>query len=71
MFVTQVGGSDSTYFCDYYWLNKDDVTSAFIPVVVGSANNGSNVGSSCLNSNNGVSNTNPNNGGAVTSLVEL
>ena len=37
-----------------------------IPLVVGNANNGSNIGCSCLNSNNGVSNTNPNNGSALT-----
>lgn len=39
-----------------------------IPMVVGNANNGSNIGVSCLNSNNGVSNANPNNGSALTSV---
>ena len=67
MFVTQVGGSDSTYFCDCYYRNKDDVTSVFIPVVVGGANCGSNVGSSCLTSSNGVSYSRPDHGGAVAS----
>ena len=67
MFVTKVGGSDSTYFCDYYWLNKTDVTSVFIPVAVGSADGGSNVGSSCLRSSDGVSGSSPSNGGAVAS----
>lgn len=67
MFVTKVGGSDSTYFCDLYWLNKDDVTSAFIPVVVGSATVGSSVGVSCLTSNNGVSDAGARDGGAVAS----
>lgn len=67
MFVTAVGGSDSKYFCDYYRLNKDDVTSNFIPVVVGSSDFGSYVGCSCLQSYNGVSLSSPTNGGAVAS----
>lgn len=67
MFVTKVGGSDSKFFCDRYWCNKDDVTSNFIPVGVGSAYYGSYVGVSCLYSNSGVSNANPAYGGAVAS----
>ena len=67
MFVTKVGGSDSTYFGDSYWLNKSDVTSVFIPAVVGSANYGSNVGSSCLASYSDVSSSAPSYGGAVAS----
>lgn len=55
MFPTQVGGSDSKGLFDYYWLNKTDVTSIFIPVVVGSAGHGSDVGVSALTSAGGVS----------------
>ena len=46
-------------------MDKEKGT-AEIPVVVGSANNGSNVGVSALNSNNDVSNSNTNNGSALT-----
>lgn len=67
MFVTAVGGSDSKFFCDYYWRNKDDVTTNFIPVVVGSAFYGSYVGVSCLYSSSGVSYANSDYGGAVAS----
>mgnify|MGYP006907951745 FL=1 len=54
MFVTQVGGSDTKGLCDYYY-RADSQTTNYIPVVVGSANSGSNVGVSCLSSSNGVS----------------
>ena len=67
MFVTQVGGSDSKGLYDYYWLNKTDITSNFIPVVVGSATNGSDVGVSALTSNGGVSNPSSNYGSALAS----
>lgn len=67
MFVTQVGGSDSKFFCDSYLTNETDVTSNFIPVVVGSAIDGSNVGVSCLDSNPGVSDAYTTTGGAVAS----
>lgn len=52
-------------------LRCNKVGFAAIPVAVGSANNGSNIGSSCLNANNGVSNTNTNNGSALTSFVMI
>ena len=54
MFVTQVGGSDTKGLCDYYY-RADSQTTNYIPVVVGSAYTGSNVGVSCLYSDNGVS----------------
>ena len=67
MFPTQVGGSDSKGLFDYYWLNNTDVTSNFIPVVVGSALNGSNVGVSALYSGGGVSDSDPSGGSALAS----
>ena len=67
MFVTKVGGSDSTYFCDRYLTNKNDVTTAFIPIVVGSVRILSDAGLSCLGSFDGVSKSNPHIGGAVAS----
>ena len=54
MFVTQVGGSDTKGLCDYYY-RADSQTTNYIPVVVGSAGDGSNVGVSCLTSDSGVS----------------
>lgn len=67
MFPTQVGGSDSKGLFDYYWLNKTDVTSNLIPVVVGSAHYGSVVGVSALNSDIVVSYSDPTNGSALAS----
>ena len=67
MFPTQVGGSDSKGLFDYYWLNKTDVTSNFIPVVVGSANNGSDVGVSALLSFDDVSTSHTLHGSALAS----
>ena len=67
MFPTQVGGSDSKGLFDYYWLNNTDVTSNFIPVVVGSANTGSNVGVSALYSLDVVSFSGTSNGSALAS----
>ena len=67
MFPTQVGGSDSKGLFDYYWLNNTDVTSNFIPVVVGSAYDGSAVGVAALGSDGGVSNSYPNVGSALAS----
>ena len=66
MFVTQVGGSDTKGLCDYYY-RADSQTTNYIPVVVGSADNGSNVGVSCLPSNCGVSLSTSNNGSALAS----
>jgi len=54
MFVTQVGGSDTKGLCDYYY-RADSQTTNYIPVVVGGADYGSNVGVACLNSGGGVS----------------
>lgn len=67
MFPTQVGGSDSKGLFDYYWINNTDVTSNFIPVVVGSANFGSDVGVSALYSNSDVSYSFTNDGSALAS----
>lgn len=67
MFPTQVGGSDSVGYCDYYYRNADDTTSNFIPVVVGSANYGSNVGVSALVSTNDVSHSSTDHGSALAS----
>ena len=67
MFPTQVGGSDSKGLFDYYWLNKTDVTSNFIPVVVGCAHYGSSVGVSALPSNFDVSNSLTDFGSALAS----
>ena len=67
MFPTQVGGSDSKGLFDYYWLNNTDVTSNFIPVVVGSAFNGSYVGVSALNSSDVVSDSSTHYGSALAS----
>ena len=66
MFVTQVGGSDTKGLCDYYY-RADSQTTNYIPVVVGSANNGSNVGVSCLDSGNGVSGSYSDLGSALAS----
>ena len=66
MFVTQVGGSDTKGLCDYYY-RADSQTTNYIPVVVGSANDGSNVGVSCLSSNYGVSHSNSYRGSALAS----
>lgn len=67
MFVTQVGGSDSKGLYDYYWSDAANTTSTYIPVVVGSALRGSNVGVSCLDSSLGVSYSNSNHGSALAS----
>ena len=67
MFPTQVGGSDSKGLFDYYWLNKTDVTSNFIPVVVGGATYGSDVGVSALGSDGVVSASDPYAGSALAS----
>ena len=66
MFVTQVGGSDTKGLCDYYY-RADSQTTNYIPVVVGSAYNGSNVGVSCLYSTAGVSYSFSNSGSALAS----
>ena len=67
MVPAEVGGSDSKGLFDYYWLNNTDVTSNFIPVVVGSANNGSTVGVSALSSNGVVSSSAADPGSALAS----
>lgn len=66
MFVTQVGGSDTKGLCDYYY-RADSQTTNYIPVVVGSASNGSFVGVSCLHSAVGVSNSTSDHGSALAS----
>ena len=66
MFVTQVGGSDTKGLCDYYY-RADSQTTNYIPVVVGSAHNGSNVGVSCLPSDSGVSDSTSHYGSALAS----
>ena len=67
MFPTQVGGSDSKGLFDYYWLNNTDVTSNFIPVVVGGASTGSYVGVSAFSSHNVVSYSSSAHGSALAS----
>ena len=67
MFVTQVGGSDSKGLFDHYWSNATDITSNFIPVVVGSAHYGSDIGVSALYSYYDVSNSSTCNGSALAS----
>ena len=53
-FPTQVGGSASTYHCDYFW--KDSSTSGFRLVLRGcDARNGSHAGSSAVNVYSAVS----------------
>ena len=66
MFVTQVGGSDTKGLCDYYY-RADSQTTNYIPVVVGGADYGSNVGVSCLTSAYGVSSSHSNSGSALAS----
>lgn len=66
MFVTQVGGSDTKGLCDYYY-RADSQTTNYIPVVVGGANGGSDVGVSCLVSNSGVSYSSSFSGSALAS----
>ena len=66
MFVTQVGGSDTKGLCDYYY-RADSQTTNYIPVVVGGASNGSDVGVSCLTSYSGVSYSYSDNGSALAS----
>lgn len=66
MFVTQVGGSDTKGLCDYYY-RADSQTTNYIPVVVGGADSGSNVGVSCLGSSPGVSSSYSNYGSALAS----
>ena len=66
MFVTQVGGSDTKGLCDYYY-RADSQTTNYIPVVVGSADNGSDVGVSCLSSPYGVSTSLSDTGSALAS----
>lgn len=66
MFVTQVGGSDTKGLCDYYY-RADSQTTNYIPVVVGSADTGSNVGVSCLYSSTGVSSSYSGAGSALAS----
>ena len=66
MFVTQVGGSDTKGLCDYYY-RADSQTTNYIPVVVGGADNGSNVGVSCLTSAYGVSGSHSDYGSALAS----
>lgn len=55
-----VGGSATTYMCDYHWCNAAS-TSLRTLIVGGNANNGSYAGLGCFYSNNGV--------GAVYSTV--
>nr|DAU49365.1 MAG TPA: Head fiber protein [Caudoviricetes sp.] len=55
-----VGGSATTYMCDYHWCNVAS-TSLRTLIVGGNANDGSNAGLGCFRSNNGV--------GAVYSTV--
>ena len=67
MFPSALGASDSKGLCDHFWTNETDTTSVFIPLVVGNAYYGSDIGCSCLNSNGGVSDTSPNLGSALAS----
>ena len=55
-----VGGSATTYMCDYHWCNAAS-TSLRTPIVGGSAFNGGDAGLGCFNSYDGV--------GRVSSLV--
>ena len=55
-----VGGSESTYYCDYYWVNTAIVALA---IVGGNSNNGANCGF-YVNLNNASSNANWNIGAA-------
>lgn len=48
-----VGGSATTYMCDYHWCNASS-TALRTLIVGGSANNGGNAGLGCFHSNNGV-----------------
>lgn len=54
-----VGGSATTYMCDYHWCNTAS-TSLRTLIVGGSATNGSNAGLGHFHSNNGVSAVNSN-----------
>lgn len=50
-----VGGSTTTYMCDYHWCNAS--STALRTLIVGSyASNGGNAGLGCFNSNDGVGN---------------
>lgn len=59
-----IGASDSTGYCDYFWAGGSSIT---IPVAVGSASDGSNIGSSCLDAYSGVSYAYANLGSALAS----
>ena len=52
-----VGGSTTTYMCDYHYCNASS-TALRTLIVSSNANNGSNASLSYFNSNNGVSNAN-------------
>ena len=67
MFPSALGASDSKGLCDYFWTNETDTTSVFIPLVVGSALNGSYIGCSCLSSGNVVSSAVTDSGSALAS----
>lgn len=67
MFPSAIGASDSKGLCDYYWTNSTDITSIFIPLVVGNAYRGSDIGCSCLLSHLALSAVYPNLGSALAS----
>lgn len=47
-----VGGSESTFMCVYYWLNRDIVA---VPIVGGDCSNGRNCGSRCVDCSDAAS----------------
>lgn len=64
MFPTELGASESTYYCDGFYHNG--LTSGLRGLLaLGTANNGGNAGVGCLNGNNGPGNARVNNGAAL------
>jgi hypothetical protein len=58
---TEVGGSSSTYFSDYFWTNVAAGSFGLRSrLCSGNANNGSNAGAFCANANNAVAVANTN-----------
>ena len=60
MMPTEVGGSASTYYADYFWTNGASQTGLRVRAAGGNANNGTNAGAFATNANNAATNANAN-----------
>lgn len=67
--ATEIGGSSSTYWCDYYYTNTS-ANRMQVVLVGGGADNGSHAGLACVNANNAPSDASRNLGSRLCFFPE-